>query len=177
MDIMLHDVIACDGNMACLARRFGGAFIAMVWSRVFGASCMPVQRISAVAINAGHSILAEMNIGSQVFMFAKKLSAYAASVAGCTGAGHGWIFSKIVPIQQPSTNTSGLADVTITTAGMAASAVIAEHFVHRWFFAVRPSRFKHSPVAFLCRVKARVSRFGLIIVTIAANFRRSGAWS
>ena len=43
MNIMLYDVIAADGNMACLASRFGGAFIAMVRSKTFGAGCMPVQ--------------------------------------------------------------------------------------------------------------------------------------
>ena len=94
-----------------------------------------------MTIYAGHSILAKMNVGSKVFVLAKKLSPYATSVTGGAGAGHGRVFGEVVSIEQTAANAGGLADVTITAAGMAASAVVAEHLVHRRFFAVRSPGF------------------------------------
>jgi hypothetical protein len=94
-------------------------------------------------------------------------------MASCTGSGHRWIVCEIVPIKQAAADTGRLAHMTVATTGMAAGAVIAEHFLHAFVIGVRTTGFKVCPITLLRKMQIISDLFYFIDVTFEANFRLS----
>ncbi len=139
--LLVHkDVILASGNgdVAGFAAGALHAVVAVVWG--YGHVCfwplvaglavvwLAVHLVAAVAIYAGHTPLAEMNVGPQSFVFAQVLIAHAGAVAGSAVSRHGGGAVVVVPVYEAATNGVGLADVTIAAGGVAVAAMIIEHF-------------------------------------------------
>jgi hypothetical protein len=81
---------------------------------------------------AGHTIhaaFAKVDITGYFLVFTGVLIANSGTMTGGTGSGHRRCFYHIMTIQKTATNTVRLADVAITTSGMAGNTIITESFV------------------------------------------------
>ena len=162
--------------MTILAGGFRGAFITMDRRLAAVADLMTMKRLSTMAIDTGHAILPEVNVGTKILVLAQEFGAYTAAVTRCACTGHGRIAREIVPVEQTTADAGGLAYMAVTAAGVTASAVIAKHLVHSRIFSVCSPGLEHGPIAFLCRVKACFPCRGFVIVATAASLCRSNTW-
>ncbi len=74
---------------------------------------------AGVAVYAVHAFLAEVNIPGDALVLAEVFIAHAAAVTGCAVSGHRGGFHDQVTLNKASADRGGLADVTITAAGVA----------------------------------------------------------
>jgi len=71
-----------------------------------------------------------MEIGHQAFILTHVFVTDTAAVAGSAGSGHGRVAGEEMTREQTPTNTGRLADMAITTTGMAAGTMVAKHLFH-----------------------------------------------
>ena len=82
-------------------------------------------------------------------MLAQIFTSHPAAVTGRAVARHGWGFLDNMPFDKTASDRIGLADMAVTTSGMAIRAMVAKHCVQSCMIFRRRACIQSRPIAFL----------------------------
>ena len=94
-----------------------------------GLFCHAVQFRAFMTFHTAHACLTEMHIPWIAFILSEEFIPNAAAVTGRAGAGHRRSCFKHMACKQAAAHIFRLADMALTTSGVAGRAMIAEHFL------------------------------------------------
>lgn len=122
---------AARGLQPFVAMRWSGegSFFLAGWMAGGAVRLLAVHLQVVVTIDAGHTALAEMDVGFEALVLAKVFITDPAAMAGRAGPRHGRRADEIMAVQQPASYAGGLADVALAAGRMALIAVIAHHLL------------------------------------------------